>query len=309
MASRCARAMASWASWRVAFLLTHPMARRRRLAVLSTAARWEIMRRRSPRDVAVSLPGGGVLVCPPWTGSSRGPLSIGLEDFPEQTFLLDALAPGDVALDVGAHLGTYSVLMASRGATLHAFEPAPEARAALASTLARNAFTQPVEIHAVALSDFTGHANFALGSDSGNHLSASDTDTSEAETIEVEVDTLDNWATTHDLASLFVLKIDAEGADENVLRGASGVLARCEPVVMVEYWKDPSALKGLLANYGYETYRYDPHERVLVPSQDVSGSDGNLIACTTKRRDDVQGRLDTTGGTTLTSPRVLWEKA
>ena len=302
---RKAGAMFCWAAWRVLFLLSHPLARRRRMQVLVTVGRWELLRRRAPRDLAVTLPGDGTVICPPWTGSSRGILAVGLEDFAEQMFLLDTLRLDDVALDIGAHLGTYTVVMASRGAAVHAFEPSPRTREILSRTVANNTFSRPVNVHAVALSDFTGHAHFTDGLGSGNHLSEDGGD-DPAATVAVDVDTLDHWATTHDLSGLFVIKIDAEGADENVLRGAATVLQRLTPVIIVEFWNDASPLRALLQSHGYETYRYQPRERRLVPLGDVSGTDGNLIACTPARLEDVRQRLDSSPHIELAPPAVHW---
>ena len=122
-------AAASWAGWRTLTLVHNPLAHGRRVRVLATALRFEVQRHGAPRETLVTLPGGGMLYCPSWSGSSRGPICVGLEDVEEQTFLLDTITAGDVALDVGAHLGTYTILMAARGAEVHAFEPAAQVRA------------------------------------------------------------------------------------------------------------------------------------------------------------------------------------
>lgn len=283
-------AAACWAAWRMVVLLRHPMARGRRLRVLATACRFEIQRRLSTREFIARLPRGATLICPPWTGSSRAPLCLGIEDFEEQTFLLDTLRSGDVAVDVGAYFGIYTVLMAACGATVHAFEPARRVHEVLMRSINANGFAQPVTVHAIALSDFSGRASFTTELDSGNRLAGRD-GTGGPATSEVAVDTLDHWADLHDLTGLFVIKIDAEGADGSVLSGATAVLKKFDPVVIVEYWDDAGALRSLLRSHGLEARRYVPEEHRLVARSDAAGTDGNLIACSAARMEDVQRRL------------------
>jgi FkbM family methyltransferase len=284
-------AVASWAAWRILALVRNPMARDRRLRVLASAVLFEIRRHGAPRETLVTLPGGGMLLCPSWSGSSRGPVCVGLEDVEEQTFLLDTVAAGDVAIDVGAHLGTYTILMAARGAAVHAFEPSTRIRDVLARSIAENNFSQPVTVRASALSNYVGVGSLTSGYDSGNRLADRDAPRTNGGDS-VAVDTLDHWAESHDLSGLFVVKVDAEGEDEHVLAGATKTLATHAPVLIVEYWKDNRSMRTFLDAHGYDVYRYLPHERRLVARPpDHDDGDGNLIACTPPRRADIERRL------------------
>jgi FkbM family methyltransferase len=266
------------------------MARGRRLRVLLIACRFEVQRHLFSREFIATQPRGAKLICPPWTGSSRFPLCLGIVDVEEQTFLLDTLRPGDVAVDVGAFLGIYTVLMAACGATVYAFEPTERVREVLTRSIRANGFTRSVSVSSIALSDFTGRASFTTEFDSGNRLVGGDA-AGGSVTSEVAVDTLDHWADLNDLTGLFVVKIDAEGADERVLMGAAAVLERFDPVVIVEYWDGADPLRSLLRSHGYEARRYIPEERRLVARPDAAAPDGNLIACSAERLQDVQRRL------------------
>ncbi len=78
---------------------------------------------------------------------------------------------------------------------------------------------------------------------------------------------------------VFLVRIDAKGEDEAVLRGAHALLERCQPVVIVETWGGGNPVRQLLANQGYRVYRYEPVARRLVEfSPDWSGQ-ANFIAC------------------------------
>ncbi len=246
-------------------------------------------RRTAPRDRLVELPGGGKVLCPAWSSGSRGVVAVGLNDYREQMFVLRVLRPGDVVLDIGAHCGIYTALMASRGAVVHAFEPAERARTALRRTVAANAAADRVQVHAVALSDFQGSAYLTDDLDSGNHLVAR-SDAPPASALPVPVDTLDGWASGSGVTQPWLVKIDAEGADEAVLRGGSGILGSAAPALIVEYWNGGTGLRALLAEQGYQTFRFDVAQNTLEPF-DLGEGDGNLIACTRRRGEQVQERL------------------
>jgi FkbM family methyltransferase len=118
-----------------------------------------------------------------------------------------------VAFDVGAHRGetTLKLLDSFPGSQVHSFEPLPENFAALERATASTA-THTVN---VAMSDSSGVLSFARGEASyqaGVH--------SAGERIEVQGLTVDEYADAQGIERLGLLKIDTEGHEEAVLRGA-----------------------------------------------------------------------------------------
>ncbi|MGE3622412.1 MAG: FkbM family methyltransferase [Bdellovibrionales bacterium] len=134
-----------------------------------------------------------------------------------------------VVCDVGAHNGSYATFLASRRPDLviHAFEPNP---------------TVFSELKAKAANRFTAH-NFALGEREGEamlhdpkseggsecaSLVAEAVDTLYGEhkkqVVPVRIETLDSVALAHGLKRIDYLKIDAEGYDLMVLRGAQSLI-------------------------------------------------------------------------------------
>lgn len=297
-------AAAAWASWRTLYLVRHPMARHRRLGAIATALRWEYLRRVAPRDIIVDLPYGASVQCPPWSGSSRTTICLGFDDFAEQLFILDVLEPGGTALDIGAFFGTYTLPMASRGATVHAFEPGPRARQVLERNVARNGFDDRVTVHGIALSDHVGSAQFTVGMDSGNHLIEEASPSTM--TVTVPVQTLDDWARGVGLTDLSLVKIDAEGADAKILAGGRDVLTRFQPAVIVEYWQGGEPVRSVLSSLGFEVFEYDPSRRQLLPAQVGPMTDGNFIACFQERADELNARLRTAETMSFAAPRVHW---
>jgi FkbM family methyltransferase len=152
------------------------------------------------------------------------------------------LRPGDVAIDVGAHLGRHLIPMARciapTGRVL-AFEPLPTCRAALSLRFAEEGLADlrsMVTIHGCALGDASGETEFVVARDalaySGLQERVYDVPTA-VERIPIEVRRLDEF--TRDLDSLAYVKIDAEGGELHILRGASRTLARFRPVVTFEF--------------------------------------------------------------------------
>jgi FkbM family methyltransferase len=131
---------------------------------------------------------------------------------------------GATVLDVGANLGAYTVLLAgwvSPGGRVHAFEPAPEARRGLEKHLALNRVTDRVTVHAEALSDGRRSARFrAIGMQGDNRLLPA----AGAEGIVVATTSIDEFCAANAVQPSFI-KLDVEGAELDVLRGARSTIA------------------------------------------------------------------------------------
>jgi len=138
--------------------------------------------------------------------------------------------PGDHVADIGANHGLYTHALAKRGAVVEAFEPQPECVAVLQAYASRRRSAN-VRVHSVALSATAGTATLHVprGSDSSPSASlrpAADTDT----TLDVMLERLDAFK----LFDLTFAKIDVEGSELEVLRGATETLRRCRPLLLVE---------------------------------------------------------------------------
>lgn len=144
------------------------------------------------------------------------------------------LAPGDVFVDVGANLGLMSLAaghaMQGKG-KIFAFEPFPQTCAMLARTFWINGLRHMTQIHEVAVSDRNGKATLFLGETSGHHSIFALDETASARQIEVNLVTLDS-VLPPDLG-IALIKIDVEGAELDVVRGASGTLQRNENVALI----------------------------------------------------------------------------
>lgn len=178
----------------------------------------------------------------------------------ELKHLLPHLPKGGIAIDAGAHKGAYSWWFARavgpQGLVL-AFEPQPHlahqtARAATALSL------DQLKVYSAGLSDASGEARLAY-LDSTTHgatLNGLDLPDTQHRTIPtIAIDDLH-------LQALDVLKIDVEGHEQPVLRGAQDTLERFKPALLIEIesrlHEDGASpvdeVRSLLAPIGYEGF-------------------------------------------------------
>jgi FkbM family methyltransferase len=163
---------------------------------------------------------------------------------PEIRLMRSLIAPGSIALDVGASIGLYATEMARHAGKVIAFEANRQVAAFARSVAARN-----VEVVNVALSSEPGRAMLkiplnASGDtidelatiDAGNPLHAGATTSAEIETKR-----LDDFA----IKNCSFIKIDVEGHEEAVLEGAADLIASQRPILMIEL--DEGLNKGALA--------------------------------------------------------------
>jgi FkbM family methyltransferase len=134
---------------------------------------------------------------------------------------LVALRPGSVVLDVGANIGEVSILFRELGAYVYAFEPDPVEFSCLVANS-----DSSVEPHQVALWNSTGSATFFLANDTGD--SSLLTPEKWQELAIVDTITLDDWVqeNLHETLIIDLIKLEAEGAEPEILEGAEEILSR-----------------------------------------------------------------------------------
>lgn len=150
------------------------------------------------------------------------------------------VAPGDVVVEIGAHTGFHTALLA-RCVAPHgrviAFEPSPANVPWLERALAINEGLADVRVEAQAVSDAPGiavmysyghesDADASYAEDSGELLSLIRSERTGGQAHEVSVETLDRYCARSSIATVDLVKIDTEGAELHVLAGAREVLAR-----------------------------------------------------------------------------------
>jgi FkbM family methyltransferase len=151
------------------FIASHPLTRDRKLAAFARFARWQV-ESRLRSEVVVPWVAGTRLAVRRGMHGATGNIYCGLHEFTEMAFILHLLRAGDLFADIGANVGSYTVLAAGvRGARVVAVEPGCAARVALAQNIALNRLGDRVSVQAVALGASVGRLAFSTGQDTTNH--------------------------------------------------------------------------------------------------------------------------------------------
>ena len=140
------------------------------------------------------------------------------------------VGPGAVVYDIGANVGYFSLLAAvlvGKNGQVVAFEPLPRNIDYLKKHVSLNKF-ENVTIFEAAVSDHNGEAAFDLGpSTAMGHIA-------EKGSIKVRLVALDSLLASGDLKPPDYMKIDVEGAEYEVLRGAARLIKEYQPILFLD---------------------------------------------------------------------------
>jgi FkbM family methyltransferase len=147
----------------------------------------------------------------------------------------EAIERGEIVLDVGSHIGFFALAAALRtGAEgrVYAFEPSPSTAALLERHVRMNGFEDRIELVPKVVTDHVGSTDFyAMGETMAAAVFRENIEVLSPERLsvpvekhEVEATTLDSFCSERAITPTKI-KIDVEGAEVTVLRGAEGVLA------------------------------------------------------------------------------------
>ncbi|UCG46190.1 MAG: FkbM family methyltransferase, partial [Phycisphaerales bacterium] len=178
-----------------------------------------------------------------------------------------------VVIDVGANTGSYSLLAAiNRDMASYAFEPAPITYAVLNKNISLNNLEARVKAFNMALADRNGKGVLKYpesGKESG--LACIGRPLRFDRWIEYEVDLwrLDDFAAQNGIEKADLIKLDTEGSELLVLKGAEEFVRRCRPNIFCEYHEvnagqfgyHPRQIVELLHSWGYRHARVG-HEDV-----------------------------------------------
>lgn len=170
-------------------------------------------------------------------------------------YLLSQAGPDlDYFLDIGANLGLYTLQVAAGQLARHvwAFEPDPRNHAQLLANLYLNRLTTRVQTYRYAASDVAGTATFAIypaASTGQSRIAASAEEATE--TISVDCMPLDELLSC--TGKSIAIKIDVEGHERAVLKGAAALLHSNNCTLQIEAWPDgAAALIEMMAGMGFE---------------------------------------------------------
>jgi FkbM family methyltransferase len=213
---------------------------------------------------------------------ATGNYYFGLHEFQDMGFLLHYLRKGELFVDIGANVGSYTVLAAAvRQTHVVAIEPIPSTFRRLLDNVHVNALEGYVRTFNIGLGASEGYLRFSTQLDAENHVLSEDEQV--AQVVEVQVRTLDDLLGEE---RPVMIKMDVEGFETEVIRGGESVFASPHLQALlielngagVRYGFDENAIRERLEYFGMHLCSYDPLTRRLIPkvqTADVMG--GNSL--------------------------------
>ncbi|MES2493524.1 MAG: FkbM family methyltransferase [Pseudomonadota bacterium] len=178
-------------------------------------------------------------------------INIGINEPHVTRTLVSLIRPGDVFVDVGANVGYFSVLGAWQsypGGKVWAFEPNPNVYSILHGNMNTSGYSPLAKCRQIALSDRPGSASLRVfkgfeATSTIRDVPQQFIDHTREETgqesylVDVEINTLD--AEMRDVPEIDVMKIDVEGHEPSMIRGATEILSRSKTVKVVMEFVPP----------------------------------------------------------------------
>ena len=259
------------------FILNHPLNRGQKAAALSRFLRWQLASRILSKPTVLPFVQGTSLLTELGMTGATGNWYCGLHEEDEMAFVLHSLRPDDLFVDVGANIGSYTVLAGGAvGAKVVAFEPHPETFRRLQSNIAINSLSPNVEAHQCGVSDQSGEIAFSADKDTMNRVMGAGESGAK---ITVEVKTLDEVLEGR---VPIAMKVDVEGHEMAVLRGAKATLSNpaLQAVLMEtngsgeKYGFTDEGLITAMAEFGFRPFSYSAENRSINARRD---GDSNTI--------------------------------
>lgn len=136
-----------------------------------------------------------------------------------------------VAVDIGAHVGFFSMWLGDEFREVHAFEPVPEH----ADCFERNVMQANVTLHRCAVGSSSKLVGMKTDEENSGKAKVCDGEA-------VRMVRLDDFA----LTKVDAIKIDVEGEETEVIAGAARLIQACRPVIMLEQNGEPDAVEVLM---------------------------------------------------------------
>lgn len=213
---------------------------------------------------SVSLPNGNIAFESPSARSLHDSMKL-FEGEPETIRWIDGLPEGAVLWDIGANIGVYSLYAAvSRRMHVLAFEPSASSYAALTKNIEINGLDDLIAAYCVAFSDRTRLDHLYMANTEAGHSmhSFGRTDSTEG-SIKTKFKqavtgfSIDQYCEIFSPAVPEYIKLDVDGAEEKILRGAETTLRRAVRSIIVEIDAsggpiEASGIANTLAEFGFQ---------------------------------------------------------
>lgn len=274
----------------IRFILNHPLNRNQKAKAFSRFVKWQVNSRLSPHPIIYPFTEKAKLIVQKGMTGATGNLYCGLHDFEDMGFILHFLRKEDCFIDIGANVGSYSILASAHvGATTISIEPVRSTFEILKKNIFINQVSDKVKPLNIALGSKKVEVRFTTTLDTMNHVAVDDSESGS----KIELDTLDNILSNQLFPA--IIKIDVEGFEIEVIKGAPNTLSHAAlKAIIIElngsgknYGFDENAIHTTFLKLGFLPFTYDPFLRKLLPSDFY----GHLNTIYIRDLDFVEGRL------------------
>ena len=248
------------------FIFIHPFNSDNKINAIINFFKWQLSCLLNPYPIIYNFTENSKLIITKGLAGATGNLYCGLMEYNEMGFLLHFLKPADTFVDIGANIGSYTILASSQvKANSISIEPLQETFKKLIDNILINKVEQNVKAFNIGLGSEIGKIHFTQSLDTINHVATKE----EIDTIEVKIDTLDNLLMNEQCPSL--IKIDVEGYENEVINGAEKILENQSlKAIIIElngsgsrYGYDDENIHLKLLQYGFKPYCYNPKGKEL----------------------------------------------
>jgi FkbM family methyltransferase len=277
------------------FIFNHPLAKRHKLKAFSNFFLWQASQFLWPHEREIPFIMNTKLISKKGLTGVTGNIYTGLHDFEDMGFLIHFLRKSDLFFDIGANIGTYTILASGvTGASSVSFEPVPKTFNYLKRNIAINNLQDLVRLRNIGLSKGPDKLFFTINYDTVNHVT-NRSEYNEENYILVDVDCFNNIIKIEGVPIL--VKIDVEGFETEVLRGMDLLsTSNTLKAIIIElngsgsrYGFDDTKVHHHLIESGYHPFKYNPFDRKLTPST----SFGSINTIYINDVDFVKMRLET----------------
>jgi FkbM family methyltransferase len=256
----------------VSFINNHRLAKRHRFSALARFLKWQLSQKINPRMVAYPFIGDTKLWVQKGMTGATGNIYTGLHDFEDMSFLLHFLREEDWFIDIGANIGSYTILAAGvANASCISIEPVPQTFELLNRNIALNGISEKVTACNMGIGSKKGILSFTKNLDTVNHVVPDDQKKERSSIIDITCITLDELIANKPTPRM--LKIDVEGFEQEVINGAKGLLGNdLLQAIIIElngsggrYGYNEKNIHEQLKGFGFGSYCYEPFSRTLSP--------------------------------------------
>lgn len=252
------------------FICQHPLSGKHKIKALYTFFVWQFTQLLFPRMVACEFVNNTKIWAKKGMEAATANIYTGLHEFNEMSFLLHFLRPHDLFVDVGANIGSYTILASGVvGAETICIEPVRNTFNLAVKNIALNNIESKTDLLNIGVSSKEGYLFFTNTKGSLNHVVLNIENQSQIDSVPVK--TLDNILRNNKCPAL--IKIDVEGYEQEVINGASNTLEDQNlKAIIIElnggaknYGFDEKNIHTRLLLHGFNPYTYYPFDRKLKP--------------------------------------------